>query len=599
VNANENAFLGQFMSLCERGFSPFEKLYESGIEKVHIYCDGNKALLLTNYLGERRDSFGIITRDAGFVNIVFGWRLQTVALASALVSKYAESEALVVTGNDLTKSELDALKKVFGNRVYPFEDALTYVIKKYGFILPFNKVIAEKGLHVSVFAINGFSVGGIVNKSEYEKLLISPYEKLTAEQKEYINKTKKGTVLAGYTDEHYRCLKNQPVFYRKGGVVYAKDYTSEYMVIKDSTRRTIDVPENAENTIWTIGNSRVFALGVIDADTFQSKLQQILNTSEYNGKYAVKNIPRGGGYSVAMFFPFINELPIKSGDIIIIGSSFDFSQFLNIINLSKTVQRPHDMGEIFLDGIHVNGAGNKAIAKTIFEHLKERGAFDGTDNYSPDIEKSNNDDAQLAEYKSFLTALRVPVGAVVMNCNPFTFGHLHLVETAAAKVERLFLFVVEEDKSQFPFKDRIALVRRGTEHIPNVTVLPGGRFIISAGTFGIYFEKSEKQDVVIDATGDVLIFAREIAPALGITVRFAGEEPLDNVTRQYNETMRRILPRHGVEFVEIPRREASGEPISASRVRKLLETKDFDGIRELVPETTFEYLQKLAGDSVY
>jgi [citrate (pro-3S)-lyase] ligase len=66
------------------------------------------------------------------------------------------------------------------------------------------------------------------------------------------------------------------------------------------------------------------------------------------------------------------------------------------------------------------------------------------------------------------------------------------------------------------------------------------------------------QDRVIDPTQDVRLFAEEIAPVLNITVRFAGEEPLDNVTRQYNEAMRRILPEYRIGFEEIERKEADG-----------------------------------------
>ena len=43
---------------------------------------------------------------------------------------------------------------------------------------------------------------------------------------------------------------------------------------------------------------------------------------------------------------------------------------------------------------------------------------------------------------------------------------------------------------------------------------------------------------------------------------------------------------------EIKRKEMGAQVISASRVRKCLENKDFEGIRELVPETTYEYLVK-------
>jgi [citrate (pro-3S)-lyase] ligase len=127
------------------------------------------------------------------------------------------------------------------------------------------------------------------------------------------------------------------------------------------------------------------------------------------------------------------------------------------------------------------------------------------------------------------------------------------------------------------------------------TVLPSGKFIISSLTFTDYFNKSEMQDRVIDLSNDVTLFAEEIAPTLGITVRFAGEEPLDNITRQYNDAMKRILPQHGIEFCVIPRKEAEGVPISASRVRKLLEEKSFAEIAKIVPETTLAYLQEKYG----
>lgn len=100
----------------------------------------------------------------------------------------------------------------------------------------------------------------------------------------------------------------------------------------------------------------------------------------------------------------------------------------------------------------------------------------------------------------------------------------------------------------------------------NVVVIPSGSFIISSLTFSEYFNKSEMQDRVVDSSLDVTLFAHEIAPCLHITKRFVGEEPFDAVTNQYNET------------------------ISASYVRNLLERKEFDRIRPLVPDVVFEYL---------
>jgi [citrate (pro-3S)-lyase] ligase len=209
---------------------------------------------------------------------------------------------------------------------------------------------------------------------------------------------------------------------------------------------------------------------------------------------------------------------------------------------------------------------------------------------------------ELAAYKAFLKktgeAAVGRIGAVVMNCNPFTLGHRRLVEYAAQQVKRLYLFAVEEDKSVFPFADRFELIKQGVADLPNVTVLPSGKFIISSLTFTDYFSKSELQDRTIDPTQDVRLFAEEIAPVLNITVRFAGEEPLDNVTRQYNEAMRRILPEYGIGFEEIARKEADGEVVSASRVRALLGAGTFAEIAvrlaRLVPKTTLEYLEMRA-----
>ena len=179
-----------------------------------------------------------------------------------------------------------------------------------------------------------------------------------------------------------------------------------------------------------------------------------------------------------------------------------------------------------------------------------------------------------------------------MNCNPFTKGHQYLIEQAASQVDYLYIFVVEEDKSFFTFADRFELVKAGTAQLNNVIVVPSGEHVLSYKTFPVYFRKEEQKTAKVDATQDVEIFARYIAPRLGITYRFAGEEPIDMVTKQYNEQMAEILPQFGIEFIEIPRKAtvSDNEVISASRVRRLMKEEKWDEIRELVPETTYEYL---------
>ena len=198
----------------------------------------------------------------------------------------------------------------------------------------------------------------------------------------------------------------------------------------------------------------------------------------------------------------------------------------------------------------------------------------------------------------FYSALRQPedegktAGAIVVNCNPFTRGHRYLVEYSAMRCELLYIFVVSEDKSTFPFDIRLELVKQGVADLPNVRVHAGGNYIISSATFPTYFLKQKDDAVRVQAELDAKVFATRIAPVLSIKTRFVGSEPKCAVTSEYNGIMHRVLPAAGIEMIEIPRiTTADGEVISASRVRSLL-AEGITGktLLNLVPETTYRFL---------
>ena len=183
-------------------------------------------------------------------------------------------------------------------------------------------------------------------------------------------------------------------------------------------------------------------------------------------------------------------------------------------------------------------------------------------------------------------------GAIVANCNPFTLGHRYLVEQAAAQVDTLHLFVLSEDKSFFPAADRMMLVQQGVADLKNVIVHPTGDYLISAATFPTYFIKDKDRIPEIRCQLDLEVFANHFAPALGITRRFVGTEPLCQVTDSYNRQMLEILPKKGIDVTLIQRKELGGAPISASRVRALLEERNWAELQTLVPETTLAYLKE-------
>lgn len=183
--------------------------------------------------------------------------------------------------------------------------------------------------------------------------------------------------------------------------------------------------------------------------------------------------------------------------------------------------------------------------------------------------------------------------AIVMNANPFTKGHRYLVEKAAAENEWVFLLVVEEELSRFSFKDRFAMVLQGVSDLPNVTVLSGDRYIISALTFPAYFTKEENL-AAAQCSMDAEMFCAVAADALKIKCRYVGTEPKDRVTAIYNKVLQERLPRHGIVVIEAERLESKDTGVvSASLVRKALDVDNWMKVKEMVPVSTYEYLKKL------
>ncbi len=181
-------------------------------------------------------------------------------------------------------------------------------------------------------------------------------------------------------------------------------------------------------------------------------------------------------------------------------------------------------------------------------------------------------------------------GCIVMNANPFTLGHRYLAEKAAGKCDRLHIIAVREDASEFPFSDRLAMIKAGTKHLPDVVVHEGGDYVVSKATFPAYFLKDSGVVSKNQAQLDADLFSRHIAPALKISERFVGSEPFDPVTYSYNEALKQLLPPRGIKLTELSRFEKDGAPVSAKRVRALLKEKKYTQALRLVPDTTAEIL---------
>lgn len=211
-----------------------------------------------------------------------------------------------------------------------------------------------------------------------------------------------------------------------------------------------------------------------------------------------------------------------------------------------------------------------------------------------------NSPCRLRRYAAELAQQKRPgqrIGCIIMNANPFTRGHQYLVRQAAARCDWLHVFLVKEDNSRFSYEDRLQLVLDGTRGLANLTVHAGSEYMISRATFPCYFIKDRGVADDCHTEIDLKIFRQYLAPALGITHRFVGNEPFCAVTAKYNRDMHdwlatRTLPCPPVELVEVERLRHQGTAISASWVRKLLARGDLSAISPLVPEGTLRYLQR-------
>lgn len=237
---------------------------------------------------------------------------------------------------------------------------------------------------------------------------------------------------------------------------------------------------------------------------------------------------------------------------------------------------------------------------------------------SPNAILMENGRGGLPEYRKYLESLARPGrnGAIVMNANPFTKGHRYLVEQAASQVDNLYVIVVKEDRSRFPYVERKAMIEAGCAGLDNVVVCEGSDYAISAATFPTYFLKKLDDATDTQIALDLDLFVNHIAKPLGVTVRFAGSEPEDALTRLYNELMAEILPgtsvavvrqdhqpdpelvkgsalrqaRRPIDFVEIPRLEQKGKPLSATSLRRALDKGGFKEAMEYIPKSTVPYL---------
>lgn len=397
-----------------------------------------------------------------------------------------------------------------------------------------------------------------------------------------------------YTPEYADNIINLP-FSSAGGISgKLKDCESELCNVTNGERYTEGWPKRYQKTIYFVGPCFIYGQFVEDKYTLESFLQGHINDGGYEVRIANCGSLYAGPVELEKKMARMKELPLRRGDIVIVHlDNLSFSGITELNLMDVLVQNHIEVGWIWDTAIrHGNHKVNAMYAKAIYDVLRNDliGTIDGQGKKiqeAEDVVKELYIDRHFADFNP---ELYEKIGSIVMNCNPFTYGHRYLIEQAHKMVDFLIIFVVEEDASLFSFEERFAMVCEGTKDLDHVMVVPSGEFILSKTSFPEYFVKETDEDTVRNVECDITCFAEKIVPYLNISYRFVGEEPEDMVTNEYNLAMKRILPPRGVGLIEIPRKEQNGNYISASRVRRCLEEMDLEKLQELVPESTAKLL---------
>lgn len=473
------------------------------------------------------------------------------------------------------------------------------------FMLNFAGIVLIAGLPNDDKVIAGLNSDLEKEKFE-EKRGIEPIEQLknmtVQEEKNYWGDIFEPGISVKFVEEY----TNINIVEKNGIKQFQNNDSSHYFTFYEGKRDVRNKNVYAKRKIYVVGPCTVFGSYVADDQTIEYYLQEILNDDKQDWQVVNLGVP-GVGYE----FQYLLTEPIKKDDIVVI-----LTQNKNLPSIMKRYDNVFYLGEYssiyediyhpisyVLDTFrHVNYVISEKIARRVYTQIEP---------YLNGSDKSEHKKELLpiqnyfipwdvvAYYKEFalkyhLYNLKGHIGAIVMNCNPFTKGHRYLIEYAASKVDTLIVFVVEEDASAFSFQDRLEMVELGVSDIKNVVVVPSGKYNISKSTFAQYFEKEKKIDKIESMEYDVRIFCEVLADVMNISCRFVGEEPTDAVTRQYNQTMKMILPQYGLRLLEIPRLSLRGRGdkiISASDARELIKCNKWEDASAYLPDTTVNYIR--------
>lgn len=580
---------------------------EKNYNKIAIYGFGTTGKLLYDEIKDEIEICCIIDKsDTAKINV------EVEVIKPRDIINYENINIIIVTPYFQFYEIRNSLKKYTSTKILSLRNILSE-LKSEDEIIEISKFLRKKNVQLHLFTRPNTKT--IENPSLYEQAMMFSEHKAIEEQYEYLKEKIFNDVQINI--DYLESIYNIKSFLIENKETKVMDKKSEYCNIINSYRYIPDYPNRVNKKIYIFGDCSSFGFLAEDKRTAANILQKRINHDKCSyGIYAYASAIK----NISYLFEIIKKLPLKDGDMILyidrprdiyFNWNHNYRFFYNLENiyeydLTSFFSRPHNYGEIFVDSMHIANRGQMLLGDALYKCIKDklnndvvqeevqenRVSFNEDTNSILNIKKSE----KLNEYINYLKKEKIEnnglVGCIVMNCNPFTLGHLYLIEKACNYVDILYIFCVEEDTSIFKFKERFQLLVENTKHLKNVKILKSGKYILSSLTFNNYFTKESIQNITIDATYDLEIFCQYIVPILNISIRFAGTEPICKITSQYNRDMKHILPKYNIQFKEIERKKLEENVISATKVRDLIWKKDLEGISKLVPEKTLHFIEE-------
>lgn len=571
-----------------------EYLIETDIKQCIEKCRKGKEVMLVRPCGVSSDRQRVFKK---LEKMMWLSGVEVRSIEHSDVSRYMEDDNIIlfVEQNEI-RACITRLKILFGKQYREHNNLKIY---RDIFSRELNFSDNDCAVYLKELQDKGIKIFGLIfeESTYYKKLLERVENRFTAAGEKVSNILPKAMYEDFldnlYSKEYAEGIFNMPIDYENnGGVCSLKDCKSRYYNVLNGERCTTNQPKEYTGSVYFFGPCYIYGHYAEDKNTIESLLQN--HICHNGGKVRVVNC---GCLETRRFYGYLPRIiatQLRKGDIVVIDLPPKDIEGVYYLDLNKELEKHNVKVEWMVDKPwHCNHKINQIYAEAIYDTL------------IPVLRKSMEEQGEVIEKdENFIKFLYLEryfgnfdaskynrIGSIVMNCNPFTYGHRYLVEQALNLVDFLIIFVVEQDKSVFSFAERFAMVKKGVEELDNVMVVPSGPFILSQMTVPEYFNNKQMTENVSEhEEQDVAIFAGKIAPPLGIKYRFVGEEPFDEVTNRYNMAMKKVLPQYGIDIIIIPRKESNGKVISATAVRKCLKEKNFNSLKELLPDTTRKIL---------